>query len=180
MEAAQKSVGEHAASWVQYAGMTVAMLGGATWPAPKWTIVGVGILILCAGIAWARRARASTSAQSAEGQREKPLDFAKQRVAEALERTRALRAEADSKELASIASGAEAIVRDCVEAVAKAQEAIANAHGFNAYAELMTPFAAGERWLNRAWSAASDGHREEATRSLDRAIEHIERATRSA
>ncbi|MBL8680913.1 MAG: hypothetical protein JNK05_17160 [Myxococcales bacterium] len=179
MEAAKKSAGEHAASWVQYLGMTVAMLGGATWPAPKWSIVAVGILILCAGILWARRARASTTAQSAEGAREKPLDYARQRVTEALERTRALRATAESAELTAIAAGAEAIVRECVEAVAKAQEAIAAAHGFNAYAEIMTPFAAGERWLNRAWSAASDGHRGEATHSLDRAIEHIERATRA-
>jgi hypothetical protein len=34
------------------------------------------------------------------------------------------------------------------------------------YAELMDRFAAGERQINRAWSAAADGYLDEATRCL--------------
>jgi hypothetical protein len=41
------------------------------------------------------------------------------------------------------------------------REAIANRFGPLAYAEVMTEFASGERYLNRAWSAAADGYVDE-------------------
>ena len=51
-----------------------------------------------------------------------------------------------------------------------AQEAIAAKVGFSVYAEVMAPLAACERWLNRTWSAAADGHRPECVHSLQTAL----------
>ena len=50
------------------------------------------------------------------------------------------------------------------------QERESIAHGgLQAYAEVMNRFAAGERYLNRVWSASTDGYIEEAHRYMERA-----------
>lgn len=43
---------------------------------------------------------------------------------------------------------------------------ILNRFGTAAYAEVMTEFASGERYLNRAWSAAADGYVDEVVHSI--------------
>lgn len=177
MESAEKkSTAETLASWVQYLGMTVAMLGGATWPAPRWSIVAGGILILCVGIAWARVAQKKRATAAAGASSERAVDVVKAALDQALSRTRALRSSAADAPFDQVTTECEAIVRECVERVAGQQESLSREFGFSGYAQVMTPFAAAERWLNRAWSAASDTHRPEVRASLDRAIEHIDEA----
>jgi hypothetical protein len=39
-----------------------------------------------------------------------------------------------------------------------ARESIAHTYGLQAYSEVMNRFAAGERYLNRVWSASTDGY----------------------
>jgi hypothetical protein len=56
-----------------------------------------------------------------------------------------------------------------LDAFVQARESVAHRFGLQAYAEVMNPFAAGERYLNRVWSAAADGY-------LDEALEYIGRA----
>lgn len=50
-----------------------------------------------------------------------------------------------------------------------ARESIAHIWGMQSYAEVMSHFAAGERYLNRVWSCAADGY-------LDEAHEYITRS----
>lgn len=50
-----------------------------------------------------------------------------------------------------------------------ARESIAHSYGLKAYAEVMNRFAAGERALNRVWSASTDGYVDETHTYLDRA-----------
>lgn len=52
---------------------------------------------------------------------------------------------------------------------ADGRESVAHAHGLPAYAEVMTTFAAGERYLNRVWSASADGYIDEVNEYLERA-----------
>ena len=47
------------------------------------------------------------------------------------------------------------------------------------YAEVMTQFASGERFVNRAWSAATDGYVHEAQKSLERAGRHFTAAQKT-
>jgi len=51
-----------------------------------------------------------------------------------------------------------------------ARESLIHLYGMKVYAEIMSRFAAGERYLNRAWSASTDGYGEEARDYLDRAL----------
>lgn len=50
-----------------------------------------------------------------------------------------------------------------------ARESIAHRYGLAAYGEVMSSFAAGERYLNRVWSASADGYIDEVNAYLEKA-----------
>jgi hypothetical protein len=63
-----------------------------------------------------------------------------------------------------------------------ARESIAHRYGLAAYGEVMSCFAAGERYLNRVWSASADGYVDEVNAYLDKAqaqfVESLEKVHR--
>ena len=67
-------------------------------------------------------------------------------------------------------------VRNDLAAFAEARESIAYRYGLAAYGEVMSHFASGERYLNRVWSASTDGYIDEAHDYLVRAKEQFEEA----
>lgn len=56
-----------------------------------------------------------------------------------------------------------------LDAFAEARETISHVYGLRAYADIMSHFAGGERYLNRVWSASADGY-------IDEVNEYIQRA----
>lgn len=50
-----------------------------------------------------------------------------------------------------------------------ARESIAHRYGLTAYGEVMSSFAAGERYLNRVWSASADGYIDEVSTYIEKA-----------
>ena len=62
---------------------------------------------------------------------------------------------------------------DDLEMFVDARESIGHRYGIVAYGEVMSSFAAGERYLNRVWSASADGYIDEANTYLDRAQEQF-------
>ncbi len=52
---------------------------------------------------------------------------------------------------------------------AEARESLAHVHSLQVYADVMSHFASGERYLNRVWSASADGYIDEITAYLDKA-----------
>lgn len=59
---------------------------------------------------------------------------------------------------------------------ADARESLVHLAGMQAYADIMSEFAAGERYLNRVWSASADGYTGEATDYLERAARQFRKA----
>lgn len=57
-----------------------------------------------------------------------------------------------------------------------ARESIGHSYGLKAYAEVMNRFAAGERALNRVWSASTDGYIDETHAYLEKSVTHFEDA----
>lgn len=55
----------------------------------------------------------------------------------------------------------------------QARESIAHVYGLSAYADVMSCFAAGERYLNRVWSASADGYIDEVNAYLVKAQEQF-------
>lgn len=51
----------------------------------------------------------------------------------------------------------------------EARESLGHVYGLHAYADIMSCFAAGERYLNRVWSASTDGYIDECREYLNRA-----------
>lgn len=56
-------------------------------------------------------------------------------------------------------------------AFADARESMQHAFGLQAYADIMSAFAAGERYINRVWTASADGY-------IDEVLDYLEKARR--
>jgi hypothetical protein len=67
----------------------------------------------------------------------------------------------------------EELFADDLSTFITARESIAYSYGLAAYAEVMSPFAAGERYLNRAWCASADGYVDEVHRYLAEASDQF-------
>jgi hypothetical protein len=59
---------------------------------------------------------------------------------------------------------------------AEARESMVHLYGLQVYADIMSEFAAGERYLNRVWSTTADGYDHEAEIYLERAAGQFEDA----
>ena len=59
--------------------------------------------------------------------------------------------------------------RNDLRRFADARESMVHLFGLQTYADIMSEFAAGERYLNRVWSAAADGYHGEAATYLGKA-----------
>jgi hypothetical protein len=62
---------------------------------------------------------------------------------------------------------------DDIDSFVDARQSIAHRYGLAAYGEVMSTFAAGERYLNRVWSASADGYIDEVNEYLERAREQF-------
>lgn len=59
--------------------------------------------------------------------------------------------------------------RTDLTAFAEARESMQHAFGLQAYADIMSAFAAGERYINRVWTASADGYIDEVMTYLEKA-----------
>jgi hypothetical protein len=75
-----------------------------------------------------------------------------------------------------IAPEVDAAFRDDLTTFADARETIAHLYGIRVYAEVMSAFATGERYLNRVWSSSVDGYLEESRTYLTKALEQFREA----
>jgi len=76
----------------------------------------------------------------------------------------ALRAEIDNR------------LREDLRRFADARESMVHLFGLQAYADIMSSFAAGERYINRVWSASVDGYDKEAETYLHKAARQFDDA----
>ena len=79
---------------------------------------------------------------------------------------------------ASIATGdlreeIDSRLREDLRRFADARESMVHLFGLQVYADVMSAFAAGERYVNRVWSASADGYRNEAVTYLQKAADRF-------
>lgn len=67
-------------------------------------------------------------------------------------------------------------LRNDLRRFAEARESMVHLFGMQTYADIMSSFAAGERYVNRVWSASADGYDEEAEAYLVRAADQFAEA----
>jgi hypothetical protein len=70
------------------------------------------------------------------------------------------------------------LFREDLSAFAEARESMIHVFGMQNYADVMSNFAAGERYINRVWSASTDGYIDEVRLYLERAREQFTEARR--
>lgn len=69
-------------------------------------------------------------------------------------------------------------LRNDLRRFADARESMVHLFGLQTYADIMSSFAAGERYINRVWSASADGYDEEASAYLKKAATQFADAQR--
>ena len=69
-------------------------------------------------------------------------------------------------------------LRDDLRRFAEARSSMVHLFGLQTYADIMSSFAAGERYINRVWSASADGYDEEAATYLQKAAKQFAEAQR--
>ena len=67
-------------------------------------------------------------------------------------------------------------LRNDLRRFADARESMVHLYGLQMYADIMSEFAAAERYVNRVWSAAADDYDEESRRYLERANAQFQHA----
>ena len=68
------------------------------------------------------------------------------------------------------------LFRDDLSNFVEARESMIHVFGIQNYADVMSGFAAGERHLNRVWSASTDGYIDEVSKYLTRSLEQFHEA----
>ena len=64
-------------------------------------------------------------------------------------------------------------LREDLRRFADARQSMVHLFGLQVYADIMSSFAAGERYINRVWSASADGYDEEAETYLGKAAQQF-------
>ena len=135
---------------------------------PRYLVVlGAGV----AGLVLVRVAlfRASRQEEHLTGN----LRTLRERLARLVENAEALDRDKTTIDVYDLRHHVDGKFRDDLEAFADARESLAHRFGLQTYAEVMTHFAAGERHLNRVWSASTDGYIDEAHAYVEKAREQL-------
>ena len=80
-----------------------------------------------------------------------------------------LNAEKDTIDTYEVRHRIDELFAEDLEQFVDARESIAHRYGLAAYGNVMSSFAAGERYLNRVWSASADGYIDEVNEYLEKA-----------
>ncbi len=137
----------------------------------NWRLFLPGALVALAGLLlarWSARSEA-TSEKVLTGDRAE-LEASLGRIVAAVEGLRAERADIDVDDLRRAIDDR---VREDLRRFVDARKSLIHLFGVQAYADVMSSFAAGERNLNRVWSASTDGYAEEAETYLGRALDRF-------
>lgn len=132
----------------------------------NWQIFVVAAVAAIAGLAFIKRAK------SAHAQSDEVLELNRGELRESI--ANVVR---DLGEIVGDKTSRGAALRDAIDLrlrndlrrFADARESMVHLFGLQTYADIMSSFAAGERYINRVWSASADGYDEEAETYLEKA-----------
>ncbi len=158
-------------------GTIVGTLGGSKVPTVDWTIAGAGLGLLLVAFVLIRvdagRAAGGAGAASRSGQVFETL-------ATLPERVERIAAEARDVELGRVVQSLTDLEVEVLTSVSENAPSLLGQLGVERFSTIFGAYAAAERNLARAWSAAADGHREEALVALDAALVLLREANADA
>jgi hypothetical protein len=133
----------------------------------RWPQFAAALIVGAAGIALVRVAQKQTS--RAEGKLASDMQSVEASLSRIVENIKQLNAQKHAVNTYDMHSRIDELFAEDLATFVEARESIAHVHGLTAYADVMSCFAAGERYLNRVWSASVDGYIDEVNAYLDKA-----------
>ena len=141
-----------------------------------WLWFTPAALLAFAGLLLHRRAlRLESRSEARVAASRKVLDESLQRILHELESLRGNKAVIPTYEMRF---EIDRRFRDDLFAFVDARHSMKVLFGLQGYADIMSAFASGERYLNRVWSASTDGYVDEVLVTVDRAYEQFVEARR--
>jgi hypothetical protein len=146
------------------------------WHLIPWTWYLVSIAVCIAGIIVLRKGKSSEGQKSHQSQ--SSLTEIKTSLDRLITNVNLLAKETESLPPSKIAKRIDDDLADDFRVFADGRNSITAEFGLDVFADVMTQFAAGERAINRAWSASADGYIDEAAMCIDRGGELLREAQR--
>ena len=134
----------------------------------------VGLVLGAVGVATSR-AVARQAATRAETIRAN-LEIIERSLVSVLEKVNALEASKAETDVYELRHVIDREFPDDLDAFVQARYSLVHSFGLQQFADVMNPFAAGERYLNRVWSASTDGYIDEAHAYVTKARDQFELA----
>lgn len=146
------------------------------WSTVRWPWYGLAMLIAFGGVILLRASNRATqlNSENIQGQ----YSTLTTAIVELVDKLQTLDANFDNMIPEEVV---EFIDDQCVihfNDFADSRNTITQRYGLTAFAEIMSEFATGERYINRAWSASADGYIDEAKSSVKRCLSHLVEAKR--
>ena len=152
--------------------VTVGFLGGALasvlsetdmrwdWVAVAVTVGGMGVVLM-----WTSRRQEARAPERLTSH----MQAIEESLGRIVENVTRLNAEKHDIDTYDVRHRIDEFFPDDLNTFVEARESIAHSYGLAAYADVMNAFAAGERCLNRVWSASADGYVDEVNEYLEKA-----------
>ena len=151
--------------------LTIAFLAGSLVSVLDETTVAWASFIVCVisgvvGVAMIRIAHKKE--HHTEGKLASNMEAINNSLRRIVENIAKIDAEKDTMSPYDVRDRIDELVTNDMITFVDARESISAVHGLQAYADVMSYFAAGERYLNRVWSASADGYIDEVAMYLGR------------
>ena len=140
-----------------------------------WLPYGLCIGCMLVGMILLQIARSNEAKEGGEKQ-ELDINVLKQSLGSLITKVRGLESATSDEEQLQMHSRIDNELMDDINSFVEARESMIPRLGMQTYANVMSPFATGERLLNRAWSASADGYVDESRSCIQKAREELERA----
>lgn len=137
----------------------------------RWDYFALALIVGAAGVALVRIGDKHESRH--EGKLASNMQSVEDSLSQIVKNISGLNAEKKSINPYDVRHRIDELFIDNLNTFVEARESIAHTHSLNAYADVMSSFAAGERYLNRVWSASADGYIDEVNEYLDKAQEQF-------
>ena len=140
----------------------------------NWSIVVPSLLVGLAGVAAVQiatrsKSKATDTVRTNIGKLEESLS----RIVDNIDR---LEAEKDTIDVYRFHHQIDDLFMSDLDTFVVNRETIGHAYGLQSYADVMTHFATAERYLNRCWSASTDGYIDEVKKYLTRSRDQFRQA----
>ena len=134
----------------------------------RWDHFALAFILGAAGVAFVRISDRRESRQ--EGKLASNMQSVEVSLDRIVKNMTGLNAEKASINTYDVRHRIDELFTDDLNRFVEARQSITHTHSLSDYADVMTSFAAGERYLNRVWSASVDGYIDEVNDYLDKAL----------